>query len=439
MACVLGSAALFWPTPVPAQVPEGLPTSGRPQVAADWNGKRATMQLTAESVRFGQGPARSTFTSPLPPIEHRGATGEPRRLAAAAGTPIRSTSSTAVRQAGSSQDGLAWRTPGIQATDLAEAPDQFPVRQASAFQDPFGDSDESFAGEYQLNDPQGAAPKPAEPLPPQPAEEADDLPPPPPREAEPLPAAPDSGYQARSCHPAYNNDRDCCAELEVCRTARDLVRAATLDRISIDITPHFVPDEDDAVEELRRQTEQLGQSPWRIWRDKDGQELGRGRMTNYTRGRVQIVDSDGTGAELPFHRLHTEDLCFVTAWWSLPTECGLGLAQFEGRAWQPLTMTWKASALCNKPLYFEEVQLERYGHTAGPLVQPALSAAHFFVNIAVLPYKAGIHPPHECQYALGYYRPGNCAPWLLPPVPLSLRGAAAQAAAVGGLIAILPN
>ena len=100
-------------------------------------------------------------------------------------------------------------------------------------------------------------------------------------------------------------------------------------------------------------------------------------------------------------------------------------------------MTWTASALCHKPLYFEEVQVERYGHTAG-IVQPFISGAHFFVNIAFLPYNMGINPPNECQYALGYYRPGNCAPWLMPPVPLSIRGAAVQAGAVAGVIAIIP-
>ena len=101
-------------------------------------------------------------------------------------------------------------------------------------------------------------------------------------------------------------------------------------------------------------------------------------------------------------------------------------------------MTWKASNLCHKPLYFEEVNLERYGHTAGPILQPIVSSAHFFANIAVLPYKKGIHPPNECQYALGYYRPGNCAPWIVPPVPLSLRGAARQAAVMTAGFWLIP-
>ena len=48
------------------------------------------------------------------------------------------------------------------------------------------------------------------------------------------------------------------------------------------------------------------------------------------------------------------------------------------------------------------------------------------------------HPPHECRYALGYYRPGSCAPYLIPPVPLSLRGALLEAGAVVGGVFLIP-
>ena len=45
---------------------------------------------------------------------------------------------------------------------------------------------------------------------------------------------------------------------------------------------------------------------------------------------------------------------------------------------------------------------------------------------------------NECQYALGYYRPGSCAPWLLAPIPLSLRGGLTEAAFIFGGGALLP-
>ena len=99
---------------------------------------------------------------------------------------------------------------------------------------------------------------------------------------------------------------------------------------------------------------------------------------------------------------------------------------------------WKASALCHKPLYFEDASLERYGHSWGPCLDPFVSGAHFFGTLPALPYCMGLHPPNECMYALGHYRPGNCAPYMIPPVPLSLRAAAVQTAATTGAIFIIP-
>ena len=79
------------------------------------------------------------------------------------------------------------------------------------------------------------------------------------------------------------------------------------------------------------------------------------------------------------------------------------------------------------------VQLERYGHMAGPWLQPLASCADFFVTIPILPYEMGLEPPNECIYTLGYYRPGSCAPYLLDPLPLSVRASLFEAGAwVGG-------
>ena len=114
-----------------------------------------------------------------------------------------------------------------------------------------------------------------------------------------------------------------------------------------------------------------------------------------------------------------------------PCECLLGrdleTARFTGRNWAPTTFTWTATGTCFKPLYFQDVQLERYGHSWNPVVQPFMSAAHFFVSVPLLPYKMGLRNPHECVYTLGYYRPGSCAPYFIEPIPLSLRGAAYEA------------
>ena len=121
---------------------------------------------------------------------------------------------------------------------------------------------------------------------------------------------------------------------------------------------------------------------------------------------------------------------------TFPCECPL-TGEFDGRKWACTTFTWKASLLCHKPLYFEEVALERYGHSLNPLIGPLWSGVHFFLVIPTLPYQMSLAPPNECQYILGYYRPGNCAPYLLPPVPLSVEAALIEGASVAAGFAIL--
>ena len=120
-----------------------------------------------------------------------------------------------------------------------------------------------------------------------------------------------------------------------------------------------------------------------------------------------------------------------------PCECRLEGETYQPRRFACTTFTWKAAGYCHKPLYFEHWTLERYGHSYG-WVDPILSGAHFFATLPVLPYKMGVELPWECVYPLGYYRPGSCAPWTVPAVPISKRGLALEAATVTGLVFLLP-
>ncbi len=121
-----------------------------------------------------------------------------------------------------------------------------------------------------------------------------------------------------------------------------------------------------------------------------------------------------------------------------PQECVLSDEPFVPRNFACTVFTWKASALCHKPLYFQQAKLERYGHTFGPVLTPVLATGHFFVSVIALPYKIGMNPPWECMYPLGWYRPGSCAPYTLGPVPISLRGAALQGLVTTGLWFLFP-
>lgn len=121
-----------------------------------------------------------------------------------------------------------------------------------------------------------------------------------------------------------------------------------------------------------------------------------------------------------------------------PRECDLAAEEYMPRAWCPTTFAWTAPGTCHKPLYFEQVQVERYGHSWGPLLQPIISGAHFFITVPILPYAMGVEPPCECMYSLGYYRPGSCAPYMLDPLPISVRGGLMQAGTVVGAAYIIP-
>jgi hypothetical protein len=164
-------------------------------------------------------------------------------------------------------------------------------------------------------------------------------------------------------------------------------------------------------------------NPLQDWVDRTGHVVATGWFLDFVNGSVIIRTESGEDVTARYNDLGPASVATVNSIWNLPSECPVPAVGSTQRDWVAQTYTWKASALCHKPLYFEDIQLERYGHSAGPLVQPFRSGAHFFLNIAALPYNVGVYPPTECRYALGYYRPGNCAPFRGYALPLSKRGA----------------
>jgi hypothetical protein len=135
----------------------------------------------------------------------------------------------------------------------------------------------------------------------------------------------------------------------------------------------------------------------------------------------------------------SHDIRPTTASGELPEECVIAQNDYYGRHFNQTCLKWKASAVSTRAAYFEDVQLERYGHTKiCPAFQPIVSGARFFATIPILPYKMGVTPPNECVYTLGHYGAGNCAPYMVEPFPISLRGALFQAGAVTGAAFALP-
>jgi hypothetical protein len=234
------------------------------------------------------------------------------------------------------------------------------------------------------------------------------------------------------------NGRDCEAENAKCDTSQEILRQIERSRVSVDISPSILPLEYDMAKVVEAREEKLAGAPSRQWRDRNGRLLAEGHLTDFRNTRIHVKTLDGTIRELVPSALSNEDWCFVTAWWDIPAECRFENEAYAMRDFRLSTLTWTAAGTCHKPLYFEEVYLERSGHSAGPILQPFISGAHFFGNIAMLPYHAGLNPPNECVYTLGHYRPGDCAPWFVGGFPMSTRGIRLEGLAWGAAIALLP-
>ena len=236
----------------------------------------------------------------------------------------------------------------------------------------------------------------------------------------------DEGSGARDDE--FDDEDDQVTEQLNCQDFRDDLLNRPITEIVLDIAPRRpVTESDISSFELTRN-----------WTDCSGNSLGSGTLTGLERSYILITNELGQSQRVRLGDLSDNDLAVVSEYWGLPLECGLGCQPYTGRNWTSNAFFWKASALCHKPLYFENIQLERYGHSSGPFVEPLRSSAHFFASLLLGPYNTAIHPPNECQYALGLYRPGDCAPWLREPFPISLRGAIRQGAVIGTGIAVFP-
>lgn len=121
-----------------------------------------------------------------------------------------------------------------------------------------------------------------------------------------------------------------------------------------------------------------------------------------------------------------------------PEEVPLGDDQFAERLFAESLFAWEASNLYHLPLYFEDAPLERYGHTYPSCLQPFASAGKFSAQLLGLPYQMAIDPICKKRYALGWYRPGECAPKLHYQVPWNTQAAAVQAGVYTGLFFLFP-
>ncbi|MGB4711977.1 MAG: hypothetical protein WBH50_23750 [Fuerstiella sp.] len=101
-------------------------------------------------------------------------------------------------------------------------------------------------------------------------------------------------------------------------------------------------------------------------------------------------------------------------------------------------LQWEPTNIWYHPLYFEDVGLERYGHTRKPWVQPFVSTGKFFGQVAMLPYQMTLHPPKAKEFALGHYQPGEWAPKKRYQVPFNEEATTVELLWITGLILLIP-
>ena len=152
-----------------------------------------------------------------------------------------------------------------------------------------------------------------------------------------------------------------------CDAVRLLAKDLDIKKIAIDSSPDFVK----GIPDRRRPSANtkeafVASAESRPWIDYDGNVVAQGKLVDMRLGMVIIETSEGTRTKFLLDKLCDADKAYVSEKWGLPVSCSIDDRSFPSRDFTDSTVTWKASGACHKPLYFEDVQLERYGHEWGP-------------------------------------------------------------------------
>ncbi len=110
---------------------------------------------------------------------------------------------------------------------------------------------------------------------------------------------------------------------------------------------------------------------------------------------------------------------------------------YQPRKFEPSVCFVEPDYVVYRRLYFEEKNSERYGWELGP-IQPLVSTLYFFKDIALLPHNMATYPCRRFETNAGQCLPGDPVPYRwFPPEPTAA-GLLGEAAAVAGIIAIIP-
>lgn len=159
-----------------------------------------------------------------------------------------------------------------------------------------------------------------------------------------------------------------------------------------------------------------------------------GRFTPPSRSDLYRVDSESTIAERIRQRRKLEGKTPV----DFPFEEAMQIrTKMEPRNFQTMTAQVQASYVVYQPLYFQQINHERYGWDLG-VFQPIVSTAQFYGDVLLFPYKFAANPPWHCDANVGYALPGDPEPLRFLTTPFSWRGVVGEVGVAVGGAAVFP-
>lgn len=120
-----------------------------------------------------------------------------------------------------------------------------------------------------------------------------------------------------------------------------------------------------------------------------------------------------------------------------PNDPIISTEAYQGRNFFPTRCEVAPYYVCHGRLYFQQINLERYGWGFG-VFGPGLSGLKFLYDFVTLPYHVATEPCRRFEYNTGWCLPGDPVPLLLYPLHVSPTGFIAEVGTIIGLVAIFP-
>lgn len=120
-----------------------------------------------------------------------------------------------------------------------------------------------------------------------------------------------------------------------------------------------------------------------------------------------------------------------------PNDPVISTEAYQGRRFYPTRLEVAPYYVCHGRLYFQQINLERYGWGLGAF-GPLLSGMKFLYDFVSWPYHLATEPCRRFEYNTGWCLPGDPVPLLLYPLHVSPTGFVAEVGTILTLVAVFP-